>query len=567
MTINSKTTLPRVDRRSFLQGAFAGALALSLSPLGKTTKYRFAPDSRIDVLLDEVVGPINPNIYGHFAEHLGGVVYDGIWVGENSKVPNTGGIRNALVDALRKIKAPVIRWPGGCFADSYDWRDGVGPRAQRATRTNFWADAPEWPKGAPTGPWKFETNHFGTNEFLRFCQLAGAAGYLAANVRGLGAQAFFEWIEYCNSPAGSTTAAIKRGNADLPSPEPFKVQFWGVGNESWGCGGNMTPEEYSGEFRRFTAAAPRYGVDLRFIASGANVDDLNWTRGFFSKIAEKNPRIFGDVYGFGLHHYAWNVSLGKTTDWFAGKGDALAFNEAEHYELLREADRMEGLINRHWTVMGEFDRQHRVKLVVDEWGAWHKPGSEVAPTHLLGQQSTMRDALLAGLTLNTFNRHAEKVAMANCAQLINCLQSLFLAHEDKFILTPTYHVFDLFMPHVGAQSVRAVFNAPQVEYRRADQPARFWGLAGSASLNGKQLTLTVTNPHLSQPRETEINVRGARIESAQVRVLSAADVHAHNTFANPNAVAPRDDQMKVAASGVSYTFPPASVTRVQLNLA
>jgi len=565
MTTNPKTKL-RVGRRDFLQGALAGALVVGLSPLRKTAKYRFTPDARIDVLLDEVIGTINPDIYGHFAEHLGGVVYDGIWVGENSKVPNTGGIRNALVEALRRIKAPVIRWPGGCFADSYDWRDGIGPRAQRATRTNFWADAPEWPKGAPTGPWKFETNHFGTNEFLRFCQLAGAEGYLAANVRGLGAQAFYEWIEYCNSPAGSTTAASKRGSADLPSPDPFKVHFWGVGNESWGCGGNMTPEEYSAEFRRFTAAAPRYGVDLRFIASGANVDDLNWTRGFFSKTAEKNPRIFGDIYGFGLHHYAWNVSLGKTTDWFAGKGDALAFNEAEHYELLREADRMEGLINRHWTVMGEFDRQHRVKLVVDEWGAWHKPGSEVHPTHLLGQQSTMRDALLAGLTLNTFNRHAEKVAMANCAQLINCLQALFLAHEDKFILTPTYHVFDLFMPHMGAQAVRAVFNAPQVEYRRLDQPARFWGLAGSASLNGKQLTLTVTNPHLSQPRETEINVRGARIESAQVRVLSAPEVHAHNSFANPHAVEPRDDQIKIGSGAVSYTFAPASVTRVQLNL-
>ena len=188
---------------------------------------RVAADSRIEVLLGEEIGTISPNIYGHFAEHLGGVVYDGIWVGENSKVPNTGGIRTALVDALKRIKAPVIRWPGGCFADSYDWRDGIGPRARRPRRTNFWADAPEWPKNAPDGPWKFETNHFGTNEFLRFCQLAGAEGYLAANVRGLGAQEFYEWIEYCNSPAGSTTGAERRASGETPSRDPFRVQLLG----------------------------------------------------------------------------------------------------------------------------------------------------------------------------------------------------------------------------------------------------------------------------------------------------------------------------------------------------
>jgi alpha-N-arabinofuranosidase len=525
-----------------------------------------AADSRIEVLLGEEIGTISPNIYGHFAEHLGGVVYDGIWLGENSKVPNTGGIRTALVEALKRIKAPVIRWPGGCFADSYDWRDGTGPRARRPKRTNFWADAPEWPKNVPDGPWKFETNHFGTNEFLRFCQLAGAEGYLAANVRGLGAQQFYEWIEYCNSPTGSTTGAEQRASGDLPSRDPFRVRFWGVGNESWGCGGNLTPEEYAAEYRRFTAAVPRYGVDLRFIASGANVDDFNWTRGFFSKTAEKNRGLFGGIFGWGLHHYAWNLGLGKTNDWFAAKGDALRFSEAEYYELLREADRMESLINQHWTIMGEYDRQHRVKLVVDEWGAWYKPGSEVYPTHLLGQQSTMRDALLAGLTLDTFNRHADKIAMANVAQLINCLHSLFLAHEDKFVTTPTFHVFEMFMPHMDGRAVRAVFSAPEVQYTRLDKPAEFWGLSGSASLNGKQLTVTVTNPHLSEPRETEIVVRGARAATAQAQVLATPDVHAHNTFENPKAVQPRNEPVTVSAGAISYRFAPASVTRLQISL-
>jgi alpha-N-arabinofuranosidase len=227
---------------------------------------------------------------------------------------------------------------------------------------------------------------------------------------------------------------------------------------------------------------------------------------------------------------------------------------------------MESLINQHWSIMGEYDRQHRVKLVVDEWGAWYKSGSEVDPTHLLGQQSTMRDAVLAGLTLDTFNRHADKIAMANVAQLINCLHSLFLAHEDKFITTPTFHVFEMFMPHMGGRAVRAVFSAPEVHYTRIDKPAEFWGLSGSASVNGKQLTLTVTNPNLIEPRETEIVVRGARAASAQAQVLAEPDVHAHNTFANPKAVQPRNEPVTVSAGAILYRFAPASVTRLQVSL-
>lgn len=551
-----------MKRREFLQGAALTSAALLMQRAGGLAQSSRAADSRIEVLIGEEIGTISPNIYGHFAEHLGGVVYDGIWVGEKSRVPNTGGIRTALTDALKRIKAPVIRWPGGCFADSYDWRDGTGPRARRPKRTNFWADAPEWPKNVPAGPWKFETNHFGTNEFLRFCQLSGAEGYLAANVRGLSAQTFYDWIEYCNSPAGSTTGADLRAGGEMPNRDPFGVRYWGVGNESWGCGGNFTPEEYAAEYRRFTAAVPRYGVPLSFIASGANVDDFNWTRGFFSKTAEKNRGLFSQIYGWGLHHYAWNLGLGKTSDWFAAKGDALKFNDAEYYELLREADRMESLINQHWTIMGEYDRQHRVKLVVDEWGAWYKPGSEVNPTHLLGQQSTMRDALLASLTLDTFNRHAEKVAMANVAQLINCLHSLFLAHEDKFIFTPTFHVFEMFVPHMGGRAVRTVISAPEVKYTRVDKPAEFWGLSGSASVKDKQLTLTVTNPHLSEPRETEIAVRGARAGQVQAQVLSMPDVHAHNSFENPTVVQPRSEQVAVANGVIRHRFPPASITRL-----
>jgi alpha-N-arabinofuranosidase len=272
-----------MKRREFINTALTGGLLLA-SKHSATSQAKLA-DARIEVLLDEPIGRIAPEIYGHFAEHLGGVVYDGIWVGENSKVANVGGIRQALVEAMKKIKASVIRWPGGCFADSYNWRDGIGPRAQRPRRPNFWVDAPEWPKGAPDGPWKYDTNHFGTDEFLRFCQLSGAQPYLAANLRSLTARDFYEWVDYCNSPAGATTLAEMRGAAG--QREPWKVRYWGVGNESWGCGGNFSPEEYVVEYRRFAEWVPRYGIDLAFIGSGPNGGDLGWSRRFFGKLRRR----------------------------------------------------------------------------------------------------------------------------------------------------------------------------------------------------------------------------------------------------------------------------------------
>jgi alpha-N-arabinofuranosidase len=252
----------------------------------------------------------------------------------------------------------------------------------------------------------------------------------------------------------------------------------------------------------------------------------------------------------------------------ARKGDAVQFDDVDYYELLHEADRMEGIVIDHWNAMGQYDRQHRIKLVVDEYGPWYKPGSEVDPTHLLGQQITMRDAIATALTLDTFNRHAEKVGMAACAQLINCLNSLFLAHENRFIVTPNYHVFDMFASHQAAQAVRAEFSAPMVKYERDGKPAQFWGLKGSASLNGKNLVLTVVNPHLSSTRETEIVVRGASVSSGTSTMLANKDIHAHNTFEQPDVVKPTNGSVPVAQDGgVRFTFPPASVTRLTFALS
>lgn len=548
-----------ITRRGFLSGsalAFAGAF---LAP--RSAK---AADTVIDVLLNESTGTILPDFYGHFVEHLGAVVYDGIWVGENSKIANVGGIRKSIIDAMAKIKAPIIRYPGGCFADSYNWRDGVGERSKRPRRTNFWygVNGKDVPIDSTS---RFEPNEFGTNEFLQFCRLTGARPYMAGNVRGLAANDLWEWMEYCNAPAGSTTLANLRASGSAGSREPYNVQFWGIGNESWGCGGEMTPDEYSQEFRRFTAAYPPF-VEPKFIGAGASSDDLNWTRGFFAKMREKGENSFRRLHGWGVHHYSWNVSAGRTNDWNAGKGDALDFNTEQYYEMLRQADSLEDWLLKHWAIMGEFDRAHRTKIAVDEWGTWHKPGTELKPPHLLGQQSTMRDALVASISMDIFNRHPDKVMMGNIAQLVNCLQALFIADGDRFITTPTYHVFEMYVPHMNGKAVRTICDSPKVNWDRNGKSAEFWGVNGSASVTGKTLTLTVTNPHLTQRRDTEIRVRGPRVASVSARSLSNADIKAHNTFDQPNAVVPRDETARATPDGVAVSLAPASVTRLTIGL-
>jgi alpha-N-arabinofuranosidase len=385
---------------------------------------------------------------------------------------------------------------------------------------------------------------------MLFCRLIGAQPYLAVNLRSNTARDFYEWVEYCNAPLDLTTLSTQRGT------EPFRVRFWGIGNESWGCGGDFTPEEYATEFRRFTSWVPGYGVPLAFIGSGPNGGDIEWTRRFLGKLTERDRGMLGRLYGWALHYYCGS----------AGKGDAINFTTADWHELLAKAVRMEKLITDHWTAMAEVDRQHRVKLVVDEWGAWHRAGTEVAPTHLFGQTSTLRDALVAALTLDIFNRHADKVAMANVAQLINNLHSLFLAVDDKFLTTPNYHVFRMYAAHPGGKSLRTVFNAPEFSGAEA-KAGSLPRLAGSASLHDKRIVLTVVNSSADQPFETRISVRGATVKNASGQVLAASDIHAHNTFDEPNAVAPRACEPAVRNAQVSLLFPPASVTCLQLELA
>jgi alpha-L-arabinofuranosidase len=542
-------------RRRFVEHAAAGVAGTLLARYPTPVRGQ-SSDSRLEVLINEPIGTIAPEIYGHFVEHLGGVVYDGVWVGPGSKIPNVDGVRKALVDELRKIKPAVIRWPGGCFADSYDWRDGIGAPDNRPRRTDFWVDSrPAQDRAATPGPQRFDPNRFGTNEFIRFCRLSGAAPYIAANVRSLPARDLYQWIEYCNAPAGSTTMAdLRAAGGDR---DPFDVRFWGVGNEPWGCGGNFTPEEYATEFRRYTAWVPKFGVPLKFIAAGPNGGDREWTTRFFRTLIARRAGALNDVFGWALHYYC-----GST-----GDRNAIQFSTEEWYDLLARADRMESLITQHWTAMAESDPMHKVKLIVDEWGAWHAGSAEMPANYLWAYPGSLRDALVAALTLDTFNRHADKIVMANVAQLINTIHSLFLAREDKFIVTPNFHVFAMYAAHQGAQSLRTLFSSPSIAFSREGRSQTMWGLAGSASLRDRELTLTVVNPHATEPRDCVIAIRGANVREGRVAVLSSSDLRAHNSFDRPDALVPRDAPVARPSGSFVHAFAPASVTRLQLVLA
>ena len=451
---------------------------------------------------------------------------------------------------MRRLKPSVVRWPGGCFADSYSWRDGVGPRAQRPRRANFWIND-GFLAGAPDGPAKYEPNEFGTNEFMHFCRLIGAQPYLAANLRSNTARDFYEWVEYCNAPAGRTTLADQR--ASQGDAEPFNVRLWGVGNESWGCGGDFTPEEYAAEFRRFTAWVPGFGVPLAFIASGPNGGDLDWTRRFFTRVAERDRGILNSIYGWALHYYCGT----------SGNGSSIDFTTDDWYDLLGKAMRMETLIRDHWAAMGQVDREHRVKLVVDEWGAWHRPG------HGSGTVASVWPDLLHARCADR-RPHARHLQPA-CGQGGDGQRGP--AHQQPAFALPgprrqirCYAQF----PRVRdvCRALRRAFAEDTVRCSsNRGRTAALPILAGSASLHDRRLVLSVANTHATEPVEAEIRIRGANLKGGRGRVLTGPDIHAHNTFAQPRAVEPRDVELKIGGGANTHQFPPASVTRLELDLS
>ena len=489
--------------------------------------------ARIVVSLRDPIGVIRPELYGHFAEHLGACIEDGIWVGENSPIPNFGGIRTDVLEALRLLHPPVLRWPGGCFADDYHWEDGVGPRQGRPRRVNLW-----WGQD-------IETNAFGTHEFIQVCRYLGAEPYIGANVGTGSPRELREWIEYCNF-AGDSTLARRR--AQNGSPVPLGVRYWGVGNEAWGCGGNFCPEDYAAQYKRFATYAREFSGTRPFlIACGPDGNDANWTTRFFQKLG-----AFPHISAFAAHYYCGTAGA-----------SAVEYDVDQWYELLEKAARIETLIIDQRALLDRFDPQRRIGLMVDEWGTWHAPTPGRNPAHLW-QQNTLRDALAAAITLDAFNRNADKLVMANIAQTVNVLQAMILTEGEKMITTPTYHVFELYRMHQGGRSLRAMFEAPSIAFAAADQKRQLAELSGSASIKGDLLTLSVVNSHASLPAEASLDLDGVTLREATAWVLTHQDLAAHNTFEQPNVLRPTSQTWEASEK---HVFPPASVTVIRGRLA
>ena len=483
------------------------------------------------VILDPRVtgAKISKNIYGHFSEHLGRCIYQGLYVGEDSPIPNVKGMRTDVVQALKKIGVPVLRWPGGCFADEYHWEDGIGPKETRKRMVNTnWGGV-------------VEDNSFGTHEFLELCSQIGCEPYINANVGSGTVREMAEWVEYLNSEGDSTVVKKRWANG---RKEPWGVKFWGVGNENWGCGGNMRPEYYADEFRRYQTYFRNYGDNQLYrIACGPNVDDYNWTAVMMERAGEYMDALT-------LHYY---TVPGPWRD----KGSATEFNEEDYARTLRLALRMEELVSNHLQIMNRYDPKHRVGLIVDEWGTWFnvEPGTNPG---FLYQQNTMRDAQVAALTLNIFNAHADRIVMANLAQTVNVLQSVILTEGDKMVLTPTYHVFDLYKAHQEGTLVPVHVDAD-------DSAEGVKRVSASASLKGDVLTVTLANTSATESCEVPISLCGAKPAKAEGRVL-AGEMHAKNDFStSPVAIAPLTS-LSLSSDEVRVTLPACSVAEITIQL-
>ena len=502
----------------------------------------------IRVSPEQGLGCINPNIYGHFAEHLGACIYEGLWVGEDSSIPNTNGLRNDVVAALRRLAPPVIRWPGGCFADDYHWRDGIGPRESRPRRINIW-----WGED-------IETNHFGTHEFIELCRQTGAQPYIVGNV-GSGTPAEMrDWVEYCNFNGDSSLVRERAANG---AAEPFGVRYWGVGNENWGCGGDMDPEDYAVAYRRFSTYMRGFGgPEPYLIACGPSGNDVDWTLRFFEKLGRAlRPRIDA----FAAHYYARARDHSGNDPWSALTGTATEYDEAQWYAQLQLGLQMERLVVQQRAAMDSYDPERRIGLIVDEWGTWHPPTPGHHPRHLW-QQNTMRDAVVAATTLDIFNRHADKVVMANIAQTINVLQAMVLTDGERMLVTPSGHVYAMYRAHQGGQSLHTSFESETLNFTSAAEQQSLPTLAGSASLKGRELTLSVVNCSASDDIEAEISLAGANAREVTLTTLSGPGIHAHNRFEAPDLVQPRTETLAASGSAWTQRFAPASVNLLRILL-
>ena len=522
-------------RYTALRIAMVASLIFVAASSHKLTPAAESPAVRI-VLHGDNPGPtVNRNVYGHFAEHLGRCIYEGLWVGEDSSIPNTRGIRNDVVAALKELDIPVLRWPGGCFADEYHWKNGIGPREDRPEMINtHWGGV-------------VENNHFGTHEFLDLCEQLDTEPYICGNVGSGTVREMMEWVEYMTSDADSPMANLRRRNGRA---EPWRVRYFGVGNESWGCGGSMRPEYYADLYRRYSTFVKNYPGNRIFrIACGANSADYNWTETLMDRAGRR-------MNGLSLHYYT--IATGN----WGRKGSATQFDESAWHATLRRTLTMDELITKHSEIMDRHDPKKRVGLIVDEWGTWYdvEPGTNPG---FLYQQNTLRDALVAGLNFHIFHRHADRVVMANIAQTVNVLQAMILTNKAKMLRTPTYHVFEMFKVHQGGVSLPVDLQSPDYVLEGERMPT----VSASATRDASgviHLSLINTHPGDSMPVKCQLTVTSA--ESVTGRVLTANQLNAHNTFDTPDAVRPtRFDEVRLSGGSLEFVLPSKSIVVLRIQ--
>lgn len=485
-------------------------------------------------------GHINPELQGHFSEHLGRCIYGGLYVGEDSDIPNVNGMRTDVVEALKEIQVPVLRWPGGCFADEYHWMDGIGPKEKRKKMINtHWGGV-------------VEDNSFGTHEFMELCRQLGCKTYINGNLGSGTVQEMSEWVEYMTFNGVSPMADMRAANGH---EEPWKVDYFGVGNENWGCGGNMRPEYYGDLYRRYQTYVRNYdnANPISKIACGANSDDYHWTEKVLETCFDHGT---GYMDGLSLHYYTI-----PTGDW-SKKGSATEFTEKDWYQTLSATLFMETLIKRHGAIMDQFDPEKKIGMMIDEWGIWTdvEPGTNPG---FLYQQNTMRDALVAGINLNLFNKHCDRVKMANIAQMVNVLQSVILTDGAKMVKTPTWYAFNLYKVHQGAELVDSHLETRYVGMDKFMVP----NLTESVSLgkDGK-LYMTLTNLSLDEAESIQAVLAETEVKSVKGTILTGG-MNAHNTFDAPDTVHTVDfTDVTVKGNEIDFTIPPCCVLQLAVEI-
>ena len=508
------------------------------------TNFLFAQvdENKIIVNIDSVQGKISKHIYGHFAEHLGRCIYGGFWVGENSSIPNTHGIRNDVVKALREINIPNLRWPGGCFADTYHWKDGIGPKEKRKKIVNT-----NW--GGVT-----EDNSFGTHEFMDLCEQLECEPVICGNVGSGTVQEMADWVEYLTSDAESPMTELRKKNG---REKPWKVKFWGVGNESWGCGGIMSADFYSNEMARYSFFLKNYGRNSLYkIASGGLQEDYNWTETLMEKWSKEDGWLQNYMSGYSLHYYT------ICHDW-DHKGSATDFNEDEWFSTLSKTLYMDDLIKKHSAVMDKYDPEKRIGLIVDEWGNWFdsEPGTNPA---FLYQQNTLRDAMVAALNLDIFNKHCDRVKMANIAQAINVLQSVILTKDEQIVLTPTYYVFKMYKVHQDADLLPIDIKCGN--YTVGDKSIKTISSSASKDSDGL-IHITLSNVNPNESAKVKIDLKGsAQKEFIRGQIITAKAMNSFNDFGKDEEVTLKDfDNVSLNDNELVVELPSKSIVMIELK--